>query len=305
MHVKGHAMFKFRCFWNCSFIAHMFLAWFLQSWKPTRFFIVAGWPMILISFKMSGAEFTLIMASSHQSISFLLVENIWVTPRKSRCCSYSKSSAFVECWRFPGILKFKDSLLTVAANGTWWLARLCKAYLSFPVWRKARVTLFSGEVSSGLESCAWKLGHKFGAFSLVPQDVPFLVLPCFFVLGVDDPQRFWGISFECLPFSKLNNWYKSHAQFFWESYDISRCEIFGCGIRSFRWSSWRSSISCWQSSAWQGNLDLASNWWLGWGRWYPVSIKDHGWVWNIYIYIIIYMYTCIHIGIYIYIYIKG
>lgn len=70
MHVKGHAMFKFRCFWNCSFIAHMFLAWFLQSWKLARFFIVTGWPMILISFKMSGAQFTLIMASSHQSISF-------------------------------------------------------------------------------------------------------------------------------------------------------------------------------------------------------------------------------------------
>ena len=70
MHVKGRAMFKFRCFWNCSFIAHMFLAWFLQSWKPTRFFIVTGWPMILISFKMWGAQFTLVMASSHQSISF-------------------------------------------------------------------------------------------------------------------------------------------------------------------------------------------------------------------------------------------
>lgn len=130
MHVKGHAMFKFRCFWNCSFIAHMFLAWFLQSWKPTRFFIVTGWPMILISFKMSGTQFTLVMASSHQSISFFFWLKIHgCYPRKSRCCSYSKSSAFVKCWRFPNILKFKDGLLTVAANGTSWLARLIYPFL--------------------------------------------------------------------------------------------------------------------------------------------------------------------------------
>lgn len=139
---------------------------------------------------------------------------------------------------------------------------ISKAYLSFPV----------GEVSSGLESCAWKLGHEFGAFSLVPQldfwqleRQPFLGLPCFFLCWELTTPKDFGVSVLSVYLSP--SWtidIKAMSKFLGIMRHLKMRNLWlGNQVISLVLMAKQHFLLTVISVAM--NLDLASNWWL-WGQ---------------------------------------